>query len=227
MFRAFAIATIMLSAVEITSGTEVRLRSSVVCTTSVIRVGDVAEVLGETNVGSAILDVALCPAPAAGQQRTLTQEEIRQLLTLSGLERKVCTVTGSESVVVSRSATASGTRARQPLIASGVRQAIFEADASAANPSRPIKQGPKEIPVPAEASAPPLVERGATVTVSARAAGVRITTSGKALEAGKAGDSINVELADSKQRILATVVGVQTVQVTDSSVASPAISKAN
>ena len=193
---------------------EVRLRSSAVCSTSVVRLGDVAEVAGDSNIAGALADVTLCPAPAPGQQRTLTQEEIRRLLTFSGLERKDCIVTGSEAVTISGApTTAQSGRARQPLFASGVRQAIFEGEAGQADRAKPIKPAASEVATPAEASKATLVERGATVAVAARTAGVRITTSGKALEAGKAGDSINVELADTKQRILATVVGVQSVEV--------------
>jgi flagella basal body P-ring formation protein FlgA len=207
------------------SAVEVRLRSTASSTSRIIRLSDVAEVLGEAEIATALADVALCPAPAAGHERTLTQAEVRGLLLLSGLERNDCVVTGSESVTVAGSTSAAaGARPRQPLIASGVRQAIFEADPSA-SASRPVKPVSKEGPAPPAANAPPLVERGATVTVNARTAGVRITTSGKALEAGKAGDSINVELADSKQRILATVVGVQAVEVTDGSSPLTAIGK--
>ena len=65
-----------------------------------------------------------------------------------------------------------------------------------------------------DCSSPPVVEKGAIVTVSARAAGVKITTSGKALDDGSTGESIGVELADSKQRVLARVSGPQTVEMT-------------
>jgi flagella basal body P-ring formation protein FlgA len=60
---------------------------------------------------------------------------------------------------------------------------------------------------------PRLVERGAIVSVHARAAGVRISTSGKAIEAGSTGDFVRVELADSKERVVARVVGPQEVEV--------------
>jgi hypothetical protein len=198
-----------------TQGVEVRLRSTASSVSRIIRLVDVAEVLGEAEIATALADVALCPAPAANQERTLTQAQVRELLLLSGLERKDCIVTGSESVTVTGStSTAPGARPRQPLVASGVRQAMFEADAARANASRPVKPAAQEVSVPPAVSTPSLVERGATVTVSARTAGVR-------------GDAINIELAESKQRILATVVGIQAVEVTDTSVAPTAISKAN
>jgi flagella basal body P-ring formation protein FlgA len=208
------------------SAVEIRLRSTATSGSSIVRLADVAEVIGEPQVASALTDVPLCPAPAAGQERKLSQEDVRQLLTLSGLERSDCVVTGSDFVALTGSSrAASGLPTRRPLIASGVRQAVFEADINAKQRPQRAKPMPPVIEPPAPAAVP-LVERNATVSVSARTAGVRISTSGKALEAGKAGDTINVELADSKQRILATITGPQAVEVTDSSVSSAAVTKA-
>jgi flagella basal body P-ring formation protein FlgA len=69
-------------------------------------------------------------------------------------------------------------------------------------------------PAPApKSTAAPLVDRGAIVTVIARTAGVRITATGKALDSGAAGEAINVELADSKQRVLARITGQQSVEI--------------
>lgn len=193
---------------------EIRLRSSAICPGSVVRLADVAEVLGEAQIAAALADVALCPTPAAGQQRVLSQEDIRRMLAFSGLSRKDCQVTGSETVkVTSAGASGGAARPRQPLVASGVRQALFEADERPTSEPNLVKPATSVSPAPAEASKLTLVERGASVSVLARTAGIRITTSGKALEAGQAGDLINVELADTKQRVLATVVGVQAVEV--------------
>src|SRR5690349_15264730 len=88
------------------AGAEVRLRSTATSSSRIVRLADVAEILGEPGIAGALADVALCPAPAAGQQRTLSQEEVRGLLLLSGLERKDCIVTGSESVMVTGSTSA-------------------------------------------------------------------------------------------------------------------------
>lgn len=215
MFRSCATIAIVCWASGL-SAAEVRLRSSAVCPASVVRLGDIAEVLGEPNIASALADVTLCPSPAAGQERKLSHDEIRRLLALSGLERTDCVVTGSETVTITTgSMLTAGPRARQPLVASGVRPALFEAETTRTSEQpRAMKPASPEAPTPVEASKPTLVERGASVTVAARAAGVRITTSARALEAGKAGDIINVELAESKQRVLATVVGQQSVEVT-------------
>ncbi len=60
---------------------------------------------------------------------------------------------------------------------------------------------------------PRLVRRGETVTIRSIAAGIRITTSGKALEDGSEGALIQVDLDETHERISARVVGVQQVEV--------------
>lgn len=61
--------------------------------------------------------------------------------------------------------------------------------------------------------APRLVRRGETVNVRAVAAGIRVTTSGRAMEDGSEGQVVQVELADTRERIAARVTGVQLVEV--------------
>lgn len=65
----------------------------------------------------------------------------------------------------------------------------------------------------ADVQLPRLVHRGDKVTVCSLAAGISITTSGKAAEDGALGDSISVELEDPKRQILATVAGPLLVQI--------------
>jgi len=187
-------------------------------------VADVAEVFGDDHrLAQSLADLPLCPAPAAGRQRVLSQDDVRQLLDFSGVEKKLVTITGSETVTISGNHShQSGTLARQPLVASGIRQAAFEV------PSAPTQLAPKPAAAHSVATppqlfqaddaklpaTPPLIEKGRGLTVLARTAGVQITTSGKAIDAGSVGDMINVELADSKQRVMARVTGPQTVELT-------------
>jgi len=199
------------------SAAEVRLRSSAACSAPIVRLADIAEVFGDdSRLTTALADVPVCPVPAAGGHRLLSQHDVRQLLALSGADTKTLHVTGSETVTVMGHAASSSGQQKRPLIAAGVRQAAFETELdesqkpssrAIARPSSETSSDDKEPP------APPLVDRGSAVTVHARAAGVRITTSGKALEAGSAGQMVSVELADNKQRVLAVVTGPQVVEV--------------
>lgn len=197
---------------------EVRLRSSAACSASIVRLADVAEVLtDDPRIATALAEIPLCPAPASGSQRLLSQQDVRQLLVLSGVESGVALITGSETVtVLSEAAMGASLSARRPLVATGIRQAVFEADVES-NKHPQSRSASKPVPVPAaetkEPAPPPLVMRGAVVTVHARTAGVKITASGKALGSGGAGDTVAVELTDNKQRVLARVVGPQVVEV--------------
>lgn len=74
------------------------------------------------------------------------------------------------------------------------------------DPGQPIESGSLQQPL--------LVRRGETITVTARAAGVHVRTSVKALEDGAYGDAINVEtLEKNKQKFLARIVGQQQAEV--------------
>jgi hypothetical protein len=200
------------------SAAEVRLRSAAVCGGSVARVADVAEVFGSDHrVANALAEIPLCPAPAIGQTRVLTQDDVRQLLALSGVDHKTAKVTGSETVQITReSSPRSHSAAKQPLIASGVRQAMFEVESEPAVTSKPVQPAAFNRPADADIKpipSAPLVERGASLTVHARAAGVRITAAGKALDSGSLGDSVSVELIDTKQKVIGRVVAPQTVEI--------------
>ena len=61
--------------------------------------------------------------------------------------------------------------------------------------------------------APVLVQRGEVVRVIAKAAGVRVKTNGKALQAGSRGELIEVQPLEGKQRYMARVVDYQQVEV--------------
>jgi flagella basal body P-ring formation protein FlgA len=64
---------------------------------------------------------------------------------------------------------------------------------------------------------PRMVRRGENVTVRSVAAGIVITTSGKALEDGGEGDVVKIELDDSRERIAARVTGLQQAEIYASS----------
>jgi hypothetical protein len=217
MFQHFSILTITLIAAS-ASAAEVRLRSAAVCTGSVTRVADVAEVFApDHRVADALAEIPLCPAPAAGQSRVLSQDDVRQLLALSGVERKTATITGSDSVTISRDGSPrTSPTARQPLVAGGIRQAVFEIEPEV--PTRPKYAQPATFDRPAPddmkpIAEAPLIEKGASLTVHARATGIRITAAGKAIDSGSMGESIGVELIDTKQKVVGRIIAPQTVEI--------------
>jgi hypothetical protein len=213
------------------AATEIRLHAQARCGSAVVRLGDVAEILSDDPHLAAILaEIPLRPAPAAGAALTVSRQEVRQLLLLSGVAPATLDLTGSDQVAIQHAPAVGPMAPRRGLVAEGVRQATLErelaADERAAladlRPTRGLRPVPPQVLArgaspsgepAADAADRPLVERGAQVSVVARTAGIRVTTTGKALEAGKAGQRIQVELDDSKQRVLARVVGWQAVEV--------------
>ena len=69
---------------------------------------------------------------------------------------------------------------------------------------------------------PRLVHRGDKITVRSLAAGVTISTSGKATQDGALGDWIAVDLDEPKRQILSRVTGPQVVEIGSSQPPSPA-----
>lgn len=190
---------------------EVRLRASATCSAAVVRLADVAEIeAADAALAAALAEIPLCPAPAVGSEKSLTQQDVRQLLAFSGLERGDVQVTGSESVTVLVDATrVSAGRSRQ-VGAAGVRQALFVAPTS----KRPGASRPAAAPAAAITPVPTpvkVVERGSSVTAISRKPGICVTETGKATQAGAIGDSILIELAGGKAQ--ARIVAPQTVEV--------------
>jgi flagella basal body P-ring formation protein FlgA len=60
---------------------------------------------------------------------------------------------------------------------------------------------------------PKLVQRNQTVTIHSLWPGVKVTASGKALADGTLGEAVLIEQPDSRERVLAKVIGPQTVEV--------------
>lgn len=214
----FAILLFALIAVS-AAAAEVRLRSSAVCTSSVVRLSDVAEVhAADQQLGDALADVPLCAAPAQGSERQFTQQEVRQLLAFSGVATAAVQVTGSETVTLLTEHRPTAPVIKRPRGAYSMhRQATFEAEIPISRDASVRRSEAKPMPLQetkAAASKPTrLVERGALCTVHARTGSIRVTTQGKALQAGTFGETISIEMADTKERVLGRITGSQIVEV--------------
>jgi len=198
---------------------EVRLRSSAVCNAAVVRLADVAEIHGEDALLKAALsEVPLCAAPGKGSERQFSQQDVRQLLALSGVEPAAVQVTGSETVtllteIIPGNLAASRRRTKLPTH----RQAVFEVEVPGRREQltpRPSAGPIKTVSATGESTKPlRLVERGALCTVHARVGGIRVTAPGKALQAGALGETISLEMSDTKERVLGRITGSQIVEV--------------
>jgi hypothetical protein len=185
-------------------GAEVRLRSLASCPATIVRLADIADIESDDPlVQDELAAIPLFPAPPAGRSRQLDRHQVRQLLAISGLDTAAIAITGSEFVVIE----SAGQYAARPIQRSGP-SAIRLASLETVEPASKTKPQASE-PAPL----PPLVKKGETVTVHSRAAGVRVTTSGKALADGAVNSEITVELDDKKTKIQGRVAGPQTVEV--------------
>jgi flagella basal body P-ring formation protein FlgA len=185
-------------------GAEVRLRSLADCSATVVRLADIAEIESDDPlVREELAAIPLFPAPPAGRSRQLDRHQVRQLLAISGMDAKSITITGSELVVV-EGASRTASRPIQRSSPSAIRLASLESTDPA---SRPKTAAPEAAPQP------PVVRKGETVTVHSRAAGVRVTMTGKALGDGALGSEVTVELDDKRTKIQGRVAGAQTVEV--------------
>lgn len=208
---------------------ELRLRSSIVCQATVVRLSDLVEIHNEDAArAKSLAAIAITTAPASGSSRELSRHEIRQIVAFSGVELDGITITGSE-VIVLQTDTAAPPQVRpvqrQPLSPGEIQQAAAELEIipAAERQLRPqaYAERPKEPRLPQPAP-PQLVERNAAVTIYSRAAGVRIRAAGKSLGHGAMGETIPVELEGSRERILAKIVAPQTVEVTTAAAVPPA-----
>lgn len=183
-------------------GAEIRLKAEARLAGSVVRLGDVAHCEGLSEEQSHWPDIALFPAPSAQRPRIVEQAEVRQLLALRGLELREVQVAGADAVVIHGAGSKTSS-----VVRTVAHQAPSKATTHQAREGNAI---PQTIELPAE-KPKLLVHRTDSVTIHSLAAGIRVTTHGKALDEGSKGDAILVQLEDSRERILGRIIGPQTV----------------
>ena len=195
---------LMLAMAGSLSAGEIQLKASAECDGPLVRLGDIAAIAGEVPAdGQSLGDLVLFPAPAAGRSCVITRQELRQLLALCDVDVRTWQLSGAQNVEIN---------------AGGSERAIIRPALHLIPSGSSVRRGAKAARQAGAAAgdsdkAPPLVKRGGSVMVHALASGVRITTSGKSLADAAQGQSVLVELTDSKEKILAKVVGPQLVEV--------------
>jgi hypothetical protein len=198
--------TLTVSILWLTLGTlalasEIRLKSEAETTGPLVRLGDIAEVEGETSAdGQSLADLALFPAPAAGKSRMLKRQELVQLLALCDVPVREWQFSGADTIEIRASGKPSRTIVRPALH-------LIPSQTSVRTDNH---QPPSGQP---EDKTQPLIKRNSLVSVHSVAAGVRVTASGKALADAAKDQQVLVELADNKEKVLARVVGPQLVEI--------------
>ena len=196
----FALALLGTSA----SAVEIRLKDEAHCAGPLVRLGDVAEVSPPEAEGASLADLALFPTPGTGKLLEVPRQELMQLLALCEVDLRAVQFAGAETVVI---------RAGSAEQKSIIRPALYLIPASGY-----VKKSPTKLDHQAGAAArpdelPKLVQRNQAVTIHSLWPGVKITASGKALADGTLGEAILIEQIGSRERVLAKVIGPQTVEV--------------
>ena len=188
---------------------EIRLKAEAKPAGTVVRLGDVADCNDLSDEQSNWADIALFPAPSAKRPRIVEQSEVRQLLALRGLDMRKVQLAGADAVVIH------GLGGKATLVVRTVaHQAPTNTTGKASLPkehqARQTEAAPRTT-APAADKPELLVHRTDSVAVHSLAAGIRVTTHGKALDEGSKGDAILVQLEDSRERVLGRIIGPQTV----------------
>jgi len=83
------------------TSTEIRLRDQVACSSTVVRLGDVAEISTADRLRArALAALPLMPAPAPGTERHLRKREVEDLLAAHGIDLRDCRFSGADSVSI-------------------------------------------------------------------------------------------------------------------------------
>lgn len=186
------------------SAVEIRLKDEAHCAGPLVRLGDVAEVSPPEAEGASLADLALFPTPGNGKLRELRRQELMQLLALCEVDLRAVQFTGAETVVI---------RAGSAEEKSIIRPALYLIPASAYVKKSPNRQDPQAKLADRPDELPKLVQRNQAVTIHSLWPGVKITASGKALADGVLGEAVLIEQIGSRERVLAKVIGSQTVEV--------------
>ncbi len=118
----FAMFVMLLAAKSASAATEIRLRENAFVESSVVRLGDVAEISSDNEQQARRLAATpLMPAPANGSPRFLRKREIEDLLSAHGIDLRTLAVHGAAQVTVTGSTAGSATRDEANETSAGAR----------------------------------------------------------------------------------------------------------
>lgn len=96
-----AIVVLLVAVSTANAATDISLREQVETSTSVVRLGDVAEVVGlDRQQARRLAALPLMPAPAPGTQRFLRKREVEDLLAAHGVDLQTVRINGAAQVTI-------------------------------------------------------------------------------------------------------------------------------
>jgi hypothetical protein len=193
------------------------LRQSAESTGALVRLGDLVQIVGgasaqdESGLDEDTAELVLFPAPSRNTSRTISRRELVELLTLCDLSPRKVHIIGADEVTIHPAAAELRhvVRPALHLIPDSSHLRTEPVSPAAVRAARTAAVEPSDQPE----ERPSLVRRNGAVTVHCLAAGVKVTTSGKSLADAAQGEQVLVELADSREKVLAQVLGPQVVQI--------------
>lgn len=154
-----------------------------------VTLGDVAALKGPKDLVARAAAIDLGRAPLPGNSRTISRGYLKIRLRAVGVEDSDFSFDGADRVELFAPATDPAARATPKA-----------ADASGAAPSP---------------AAPPIIHRGDTILLRVCFGLVEVRTEAIAMEDGRLGDMIRVQVASGWQRVIARVTGPRTAEVTE------------
>ena len=237
-FSAIMLASLSAEATEVVLKAKVDVKGSIVRLGDVAGVKS-----ADDRRAASLKDLALFPSPTPGRVRTLHIRELRELLLLNGIAIDDVRFEGSRLVRVgaSREIQAQPTTpptarsspkfvvAVRPLKRGDILRAVDVELRSLDEPPRRMKAAtlPQNVigrevlrsfsagqPIDEhQLRRPLLVRRGQAVQVQAKAAGVVVTTTARAMDDGAAGDIIVLQSLENREKYSAYVTGLQRAEI--------------
>jgi flagella basal body P-ring formation protein FlgA len=132
MIAATAVCVSGVLAITAANAAELRLRADAHSQGNVVRLQDVADILGaEASEAQSLGQIELVPAPAAGKQRPISIREIQDTLERRGVNMLQCHFTGASQVVVSGSSDSTSRAGKPKLLPASSMQEAQHAVAAA------------------------------------------------------------------------------------------------
>jgi flagella basal body P-ring formation protein FlgA len=230
----------MLAGAFSADAAEIEFKPNAIVDRSIVVLGDVAKISGPDAAQLGQLE--LFPSPSSKESRVVRASYIRQQLELHGINARQNRFTGALVVRIARNQGAAKpveppASIEEPLQLVFVKRAMAQgetirtadlelrsvenvptgvvgfSDIAAAIGQETLRVISADQPLDSRLLRKPLlVTRGQTVSVTARATGVRARTTVKALEDGARGDTILVESIDTKQKYSVIVTDHQQVE---------------
>ncbi len=172
------------------SALSIKLHESVAVSSPVITIGLLAEIAGPRETVNRIKQLALGASPLPGRSRRISRGYIKMRLRAAGIDPDKIAFTGPDYVLISRLSS--------PKTAKNAPQTAPKPPSTASNHTPHL---------------PPDIRRGQVLVVKARYGLVEVTAEAVAMESGRVGEVIRVQVRGGRGRVLVRLTGPHSAEV--------------